>query len=334
MTHIRKNRAPALVATVAVVGLLAAACGYHATLASIQVSPDTSVAARASQQFTAEGRDARGARFAITPTWSVAASGGTISDAGLFTAGPTAGTFLNTVKATDGNISGSASVVVTTPSPVLATITVTPRGPDSLLATTTRQFLAQGKDSAGNSFAFTPTWSIVAGGGSITTAGLFTAGTVPGVFTNTVKASSGNVAGYATVTVASSAAVTMASLATMQELVHFAYDKSDLTEASRAALDAKVKVFQANPAMRILIVGHTDDRGTGAYNLALGTRRAEAVRDYLVAQGVASDRIDLETRGETQPLASGSSEGAMAQNRRDAFLIRVAPDSVVAPKNK
>jgi outer membrane protein OmpA-like peptidoglycan-associated protein len=327
MTHIRKNRAPTLVATVAVVGLLAAACGYHASLASIQVSPDTSVAARATQQFTAEGRDARGALFAITPTWSVAASGGTISNAGLFTAGPTAGTFLNTVKATDGNISGSASVVVTTPSPVLASITVTPAGPDSLPATTTRQFLAQGKDSAGNSFAFTPTWSIVAGGGTITTAGLFTAGTVPGVFTNTVKASSGTVAGYATVTVASSAA----SLATMRELVHFAYDKSDLTADSRAALDDKVKVFQANPAMRIVIVGHTDDRGTGAYNLALGTRRAEAVRDYLVAQGVASSRIELDTRGETQPIASGSSEDAMAQNRRGAFLILVASDAP-APK--
>jgi len=123
--------------------------------------------------------------------------------------------------------------------------------------------------------------------------------------------------------VASSAA----SLATMRELVHFAYDKSDLTAESREALDDKVSVFRANPAMRILIVGHTDDRGTGAYNLALGTRRAEAVRDYLVAQGVASSRIELETRGKTQPLALGNSEGAMAQNRRDAFLILVASDS-------
>jgi peptidoglycan-associated lipoprotein len=109
--------------------------------------------------------------------------------------------------------------------------------------------------------------------------------------------------------------------------VHFAYDKSDLTAASREALDDKVNVFRANPAMRILIVGHTDDRGTGAYNLALGTRRAEVVRDYLVAQGVASSRIELETRGETQPMASGNSEGAMAQNRRDAFLILLASDS-------
>jgi len=125
------------------------------------------------------------------------------------------------------------------------------------------------------------------------------------------------------VTVASSSA----SLATMQELIHFAYDKSDLTEDSREALDSKVGVFSANPAMRIRIVGHTDNRGTGAYNLALGTRRAEAVRDYLVTRGVASSRIELETRGETQPIASGNSEGAMAQNRRDAFLILVASDS-------
>jgi len=332
MTHIRKNRAT-LVATVAVVGLLATACGYHARLASILVSPDTSVAAHSSQQFRAEGRDARGDPFAITPAWSVVANGGTINDAGLFTAGPTTGLFLNTVKATDGNISGSATVKVTAPPPVLATIAITPAGPDSLLATTTRQYLAQGKDSAGLTFLFSPAWSVAAGGGTITPAGLFTAGTVPGVYTNTIKASSGDVAGYTTVTVTSSAAVTEASSATMQQLVHFAYDKSDLTEDSRAALDAKVKVFQSNPTMRILIVGHTDDRGTGAYNLALGTRRAEAVREYLVAQGVATSRIDLETRGETQPLASGNSEDAMAQNRRGAFRILVATDVVVAPKN-
>ena len=331
MTHIRKNRAT-LVATVAVVGLLAASCGYHARLASILVSPDTSVTARASQQFTAQGRDARGDPFAITPKWSVVANGGTINDAGLFTAGSTAGTFLNTVKATDGDISGSASVKVTPPPPVLATITITPAGPDSLQAMTTRQFLAQGKDSAGNNFWFSPAWSIVGGGGTITPAGLFTAGTVPGVYTNTIKASSGGVAGYTTVTVTSSAAVSEASSTTMQELVHFAYDKSDLTADSRAALDAKVKVFQSNPAMRILIVGHTDDRGTGAYNLALGSRRAAAVRDYLVAQGVAPNRIDLETRGETQPLASGNSEAAMAQNRRGAFRILTATEVVVAPK--
>jgi len=323
MTYIIKNRMLTLLATVTVVGLLAAACaGYNAQLATITVRPDTNLTVNSSQQFFAEGRDTRGALFPITPAWSVVANGGTIDDRGLFTAGSMTGSFPNTVMATDGSISGNASVMVTAPpSPLLATITVTPAGSDTIPATTTRQFLAEGRDPYGNLIApFSPSWSVVAGGGTINNTGLFTAGTLPGVYAGTIKASSGNIAGYTSVTVASSAA----SLATMQELVHFAYDKSDLTEDSREALDSKVSVFRANPAMRILIVGHTDHRCTGAYNLALGTRRAEAVRDYLVAQGVASSRIELETRGKTQPIASGNSEGAMAQNRRDAFVILVA----------
>lgn len=331
MTQHMKHRTPALFATVAVVGLLSAACaGYTARLASITVKPDAHLVANSSQQFTAEGRDSRGALFAITPVWAVAANGGTIDSTGLFTAGSVAGTFLNTVTATSGDMVGSASVTVTA-SPLshsLASITITPAGPDTIPASSTRQLLAEGKDSAGYVVSFSPSWSVVAGGGSINNAGLFTAGTAAGIYTNTIKASGGTIAGFTTLTVASSAA----SLSTMQELVHFAYDKSDLTDSSRAALDDKVQVFLANPAMRILIVGHTDNRGTGAYNLALGTRRAAAVRDYLVAKGVASSRIQLETRGETQPIASGNTEGAMAQNRRDAFLVLVDADSVKAPK--
>jgi len=329
MTYFMKHRTPTLFATVAALGFLTTACGYQSRLASITVKPDTSLAVNGSQQFSAEGRDGRGDVFEISPTWSVA-SGGSINQAGLFTAGATAGTFPNSVRATEGDISGTASVIVTPRPPVLATITLTSTGPDSLPATTTRQFLAQGKDSAGYDFAFSPTWSVVAGGGTISNSGLFTAGTMPGVYANTIKASWGNVAGYATVTVGSSAA----SIATMQELVHFAYDKSDLTDASRATLDGKVRVFQSNPTMRILIVGHTDDRGTGAYNLALGTRRAEAVRDYLVAQGVATSRIELETRGETQPMTAGDTESAWADNRRGAFRILVVTDPATQPKKQ
>jgi len=327
MTYFMKHRTPTPFATVAAVAFLVTACGYHPRLESITVTPNTSVAVHGSQQFIAEGRDGRGDIFEISPTWSIVANGGSINDAGLFTAGTTAGTFPNTVRATEGDVSGTASVIVTPRLPLLATITLTSTGPDSLPATTTRQFLAQGKDSAGYDFAFSPTWSVVAGGGTISNTGLFTAGTMPGVYANTIKASWGNVAGYATVTVGSSAA----SIATMQELVHFAYDKSDLTDTSRATLDGKVRVFQSNPAMRILIVGHTDDRGTGAYNLALGTRRAEAVRDYLVAQGVATSRIELETRGETQPMTGGDTESAWADNRRGAFRILVVTDPATQP---
>jgi hypothetical protein len=155
MTHSTKNRTSAL-ATVAVVGLLAAACaGYTAKLATITVKPDANLAANSSQQFAAEGRDARGALFPITPTWAVVASGGTISDAGLFTAGTVPGSYPSTVKATDGNVSGNASVTVLSPiAPLLATILVTPEGPDTIPASATRQFLAQGKDAAGYRFAF------------------------------------------------------------------------------------------------------------------------------------------------------------------------------------
>jgi outer membrane protein OmpA-like peptidoglycan-associated protein len=331
MKPILTHRTPAFLATVAVVSLLAAGCaGYTAKLASITVSPNVSLNANSRQLFVAEGRDSRGAIFPITPAWSVVANGGTIDNTGLFTAGTTVGTFPNTVTATDGKIFGTASVTVNAPAfPFpLTTITVTPSGPDTIAATTTRQFLAKGTDSVGSIVSFSPTWSVVSGGGSINNEGLFTAGAVPGIYTNTIKASSGTVAGFATVTVASTAA----ALATMQALVHFAYDKSDLTAEARTALDDKVKVFNANPAMRIVIVGHTDDRGTAAYNLALGTRRAEAVRDYLVAQGVATSRIELLTRGESHPLAAGGSDTAMAQNRHDSFRILVAADSVMMPK--
>jgi outer membrane protein OmpA-like peptidoglycan-associated protein len=321
MTFIMKPRYTTI-AAVAAVGLVAAACGtYMPRLASITVRPDTTLSAGSSHQFIAEGRDTRGAVFTIVPTWSVEAMGGTVSKTGMFTAGSVPGTFTRTVRASEDGISGEASVTVTTPSaPGLSTITVTPSGSDTIPATATRWFMATGTDARGYTVApFTPTWSVVAGGGAINSAGLFTAGTVPGTYRNTIRASSGAAVGYATVTVASTAT----SLETMQETVRFAYDKSDLTADTRAALDSKVLVFRTNPAMRILIVGHTDARGTGEYNLALGTRRAEAVRDYLVAQGVASNRIILQTRGETQPVAWGGSESGMAQNRRGTFIVLV-----------
>ena len=116
----------------------------------------------------------------------------------MFTAGTTPGTFTSTVKATSGGISGTATVNVT-PGP-LATIVVTPN-PVSMGIGTTQQFIAVGKDAAGNIVQFTPTWSVVAGGGAVNGTGLFTAGTVAGTYANTIQASSGAIKGTATVTV-------------------------------------------------------------------------------------------------------------------------------------
>jgi len=123
-----------------------------------------------------------------------------------------------------------------------------------------------------------------------------------------------------------------AALATMQEMIHFATDKSDLTAESRAILDAKVPVFLANPQMRIVIVGNTDERATDAYNMALGRRRSDAAKAYLVSKGVDPVRIVVTSEGERQPTAPGVTAAAQAQNRRDEFRLLVASDVLVPPK--
>jgi hypothetical protein len=176
-------------------------------LATITVTPTpVSVQTGTTQQFTAVGRDAAGNVVSIAPAWSVVNGGGTIDTGnGLFTAGPTAGTYTETVRATSGTTFGSATVTVTTFAPALATITVTPN-PASMLTGATQQFTATGRDGGGNVYPITPVWAVVAGGGTINgSSGLFTAGTVTGTFTNTVQATSGTISGTATVTVTSSA---------------------------------------------------------------------------------------------------------------------------------
>lgn len=168
-------------------------------LATLTVTPNpATLAIGATQQFTVVGRDALNNVVAVTPTWSVVNSGGTISAGGLFTAGLVSGTFTNTVKATSGAITATATVVVTPGA--LTSITVLPN-PVALPTGTTQQFTALGRDVNGNIVAITPTWSVVNGGGTIALGGLFTAGGATGTFTNTVRATSGAVSGLATVTV-------------------------------------------------------------------------------------------------------------------------------------
>jgi hypothetical protein len=170
-------------------------------LATITVSPASpSFAINATQQFTAVGKDAHDNVVVITPAWSVVAGGGAIdASTGLFTAGATGGTFTNTVQATSGAVSGTASVTLT--GGVLASITVTP-STMSLSAGGTQAYTAVGHDAGNNVVAITPVWTVAAGGGTIDAGtGLFTAGTVAGTFTNTVTATSGAISGTATVTV-------------------------------------------------------------------------------------------------------------------------------------
>lgn len=108
---------------------------------------------------------------------------------------------------------------------------------------------------------------------------------------------------------------------TMAEMVFFDYDVADIRSDSRAVLDRKARVMRDEPTVRIRIEGHADERGSTEYNLALGSRRAEAVRTYLVGVGVQSPRIEITTYGEARPLERGGTEGAWSRNRRAEFAV-------------
>lgn len=122
------------------------------------------------------------------------------------------------------------------------------------------------------------------------------------------------------------------ALATMLQVIHFQHDESSLSDSARAILDDKVTVFRANPSMRIVISGFASQPGTSEYNLALGLRRAEAAKAYLVSRGVDPIRIEIATKGEGQLLVEGPGEVADAQNRRGQFRLLIADPYLAAPK--
>lgn len=124
----------------------------------------------------------------------------------------------------------------------------------------------------------------------------------------------------------------VAALATMLEMVHFERDQSTLDGVARAILDDKVAIFNANPDMKIVITGYASSPGTDAYNMALGLRRANASRDYLVSKGVAANRIEIATRGENNLLVEGPSDVANTANRRGQFRLLIANPYLVAPR--
>jgi peptidoglycan-associated lipoprotein len=104
--------------------------------------------------------------------------------------------------------------------------------------------------------------------------------------------------------------------------IHFAFDSATIRPADAKILDASAKWLASNPNQILLIEGHTDERGTEQYNLALGDRRAKAAMNYLVAQGVPGDRVTLVSFGEERPLCKENNEGCWSQNRRGMFLVK------------
>lgn len=97
--------------------------------------------------------------------------------------------------------------------------------------------------------------------------------------------------------------------------VYFDFDSYDVRPEARPRLDAQAQWLQRYPGVTVRIEGNADERGTREYNIALGARRAEAVRSYLTSRGVAPARIDTISYGKERPIAQGSNEEAWARNR-------------------
>ena len=110
-------------------------------------------------------------------------------------------------------------------------------------------------------------------------------------------------------------------LAKVGSTVYFDYDQSSLTSEAQATLDRQAAFLKASPSFRLVIEGHCDERGTREYNLALGDRRASAVRDYLVAKGINSSRLSTISYGKERPSVGGSNDTSYALNRRSVSRI-------------
>jgi peptidoglycan-associated lipoprotein len=102
----------------------------------------------------------------------------------------------------------------------------------------------------------------------------------------------------------------------------FAFDSHALNESARLALDRNVRFLRDQPDIHITIEGHCDERGTVEYNQALGERRAQAARHYLIAAGIAGARIQTISYGKERPFEDGNDESAWSQNRRAHFVQR------------
>jgi len=104
--------------------------------------------------------------------------------------------------------------------------------------------------------------------------------------------------------------------------VWFGFDSADVTDEGRATLDKQAEWLKEYGSVNITVEGHCDERGTREYNLALGQKRASSIKKYLVAAGVAANRVETVSYGKERPEATGGSEDAWAQNRRGVSVIK------------
>ena len=122
--------------------------------------------------------------------------------------------------------------------------------------------------------------------------------------------------------VTDSANATVAGPANVARIIYFDYDSYEIKPQFQSLIEAHARFLKANSARRVSIEGHTDERGGREYNLALGQRRAEAVRRALVLLGVADNRLEAVSFGKEKPAVPGNDEAAWAQNRRAELVYQ------------
>ncbi len=118
----------------------------------------------------------------------------------------------------------------------------------------------------------------------------------------------------------------------LTDLVYFEYDSAELGMDAQERLREKAAILRANPGIRLRIEGHADERGSTEYNLALGQRRAEAVRTFLAGYGIGADRLSTISYGKERPLVEGTGEAVWARNRRAEFAVTSGELSVAPPE--
>ena len=123
-----------------------------------------------------------------------------------------------------------------------------------------------------------------------------------------------------------------AARATLEEMVFFDYDMVEIRDDAAPVLREKVNILRASPQVRLRIEGYCDERGSTAYNLALGNRRAEAIRQFLTGFGLSESRFEIVSVGEGRPLVQGSNEDAWARNRRVEFVITAGANAINLPE--
>ncbi|MDY7229320.1 right-handed parallel beta-helix repeat-containing protein [Hyalangium rubrum] len=283
-------------------------------LASLEVAPATAtLSINGTQQFTATGKDSAGNTVPASITWSVVNGGGSINPSGLFTAGTVAGTFAQTVKATSGTLSATASVTVN-PGPIQS-VAVAPASV-TLPARGARQFTATATDAWGNTVSGTPAWTVQpAAVGTIDATGSFTAGGTAGSYPAAVTATLGGVSGSASVTISASSLariVVSPSAVTLEPLA--------VRQFTAQGQDADGNVVSITPAWSVVSgAGSITQDGLFTATQAPGSYLNSVVA---TANGVTGTSSITVTAGGIQRVALSPQNPTVAVNGTIAFSAK------------